>query len=115
MNALFCDRCGSRIDGRPLGMHFAYGNDLSPDMRRIEKMDFCEECMAEIVDFTLHKNACDECVQQMMEENTMLLEADSDGYDRDISKYRKAIEKYGVPKQCTNIPVSSFGDGSEDI
>lgn len=61
MSTIFCDRCGSRIDGKPLGMHFAYGNDLSCDMRRIAKMDFCEECMAEIVEFALHKNACDEC------------------------------------------------------
>ena len=57
-------------------MYFAYGNDLSPDMRRIEKMDFCEECMAEIVDFALNKNLCDECVQQMMDENAMLREED---------------------------------------
>lgn len=61
MSTVFCDRCGSRIDGKPLGMHFAYGNDLSLDMRRIEKMDFCEECMAEIVELALHKNVCDEC------------------------------------------------------
>lgn len=173
MNTIFCDRCGSRIDGKPLGMHFAYGNDLSLDMRRIEKMDFCEECMAEILDFALHKNVCDECVQQMKEENVMLREAaeetgpstkiepDSDEIDWNaalnrmeqcrfsakvlipaekiqevekiireeclyesgkyiipvqpvdpdlISKYRKAIEKYGVPKQCVNIPVTSSSD-----
>lgn len=32
-----------------------------------------------------------------------------------ITKYRKAVKKYGVPKQCINIPVSSSGNGSEDI
>lgn len=69
MSTIFCDRCGSRIDGKPLGMHFAYGNDLSCDMRRIAKMDFCEECMAEIVEFALHKNACDECNHQVISRN----------------------------------------------
>lgn len=34
--------------------------------------------MAEIVDFALNKNVCDECVQQMTEENAMLREADEE-------------------------------------
>lgn len=88
---------------------------------------FCKGCIEEIVNFALNKNICDECVQQMMDENAMLREMDEetgsdprgetdpDGCDRDISKYWKAIEKYGVPKQCVNIPVTSSSDQSEGI
>ncbi len=120
----YCDRCGEVISGEPLKMvpsscdkltSMYIRKNLAVLMNQLADMDFCEECLTEIVDFALNKNTCDECVQQMMEENAMLREADSDSCDRDISKYRKAIEKYGVPKQCINIPVSSSGDGSEDI
>lgn len=186
MKKYYCDRCGKKIEGESLRMIPSFTKDLSMYiktkisslMKPLQKMDFCEECLTEIVDFALNKSPCDECVQQMMGENTMLREAieetgpstkgepDPDEIDwgkaldrmeqcrfsieylipaekiqevekiiREecqyesgkyiipvqpvdpdlISKYRKAIEKYGVPKRCVNIPVISSSDQSEGI
>lgn len=184
MKKYYCDRCGEEIKGEPLRMVPSFTKDLSMYMKTklsslmepLANKDFCEECLAEIVDFALNKNTCDECVQQMMDENAMLRgmdeetgpdtrgETDTDGWSKAldrmeqnrigicymvhakeiakdmktireecrcqsetyriplqpidpelISKYRKAVKKYGVPKQCTNIPVSSSGSGSEYI
>lgn len=178
MKKYYCDRCGAEIEGESLRMIPSFTKDLSMYMKTkisslmkpLQQMDFCEECLTEIVDFALHKNACDECVRQMMEENAILRETaeetgsstkgepDPDEIDwgkapgrmeqcrfsakvlipaekiqeieriiREecryesgqyiipvqpvdpdlISKYRKAIEKYGLPKQCVNIPVTN--------
>ena len=82
MKKYYCDRCGAEIEGEALRMIPSFTKDLSMYMKTkisslmkpLQQMDFCEECLTEIVDFALHKNACDECVRQMMEENAMLRE-----------------------------------------
>lgn len=86
MKKFYCDRCGEEIKGEPLRMVPSFTKDLSMHRRKglvllmqlLEDKDFCEECLAEIVDFALNKNPCDECVQQMVEENAILREADED-------------------------------------
>lgn len=47
-------------------------------MQQLAGKDFCRDCIADIVDFALNKNTCDECVQQMMDENAMLRETDEE-------------------------------------
>lgn len=82
MKKYYCDRCGAEIEGESLRMIPSFTKDLSMYMKTkisslmepLQKMDFCEECLAEIVDFALNKSPCDECVQQMMEENAILRE-----------------------------------------
>lgn len=184
MKKYYCDRCGEEIKGKRLKMFSSDDKTSEMYIRRklvglmtpLADMDFCEECRTEIVDFALNKKTCDECVQQMMDENAMLRAPDEEsgpGAQREpepdeidwnaalnrmeqcrfstkvlipaekiqeieriileecryesgqyiipaqpvdsdlISKYRKAIEKYGVPKQCVNIPVTSSSDQSE--
>lgn len=90
MKKFYCDRCGKKISGEPLRLGASGDATTSMDTRKklvvlmkpLENMDFCEECLEEIVDFSLNKNSCDECVQQMMDENAMLREADGEtGYD----------------------------------
>lgn len=90
MKKYYCDRCGEEIKGEPLRMVPSFTKDLSMHRRKglvqlmqpLEDKDFCEKCLAEIVDFALNKNPCDEYVQQMMEENAILREADEEvGYD----------------------------------
>lgn len=184
MVKIYCDRCGEEITGIPLKMLPTACKGLPADVidemlqlkEPLRHKVFCKECIAEIADFALNKNTCDECVQQMMDENAMLrevaeeteprpkIEPDPDEIDWNaalnrmeqcrfsakvlipaekiqeieriireecqyesgqyiiplqpvdpdlISKYRKAIEKYGVPKQCINVPVTSSGNQSE--
>lgn len=180
-----CDRCGEVINGEPLKMipssldkltSMYIQKNLVALMIPLVDMDFCQECLEEIVDFAQNKNVCDECVAQMMDEYAMLreeaeetgpstkIEPDPDEINGDkaldrmeqcrvsveylipaekvkevrkilkeecqyesgqhiipvqfvdsdlISKYRMAIEKYGVPKQCVNIPVTFSSDRSE--
>lgn len=90
MKKFYCDRCGKEIKGDPLRLmsSFSYTSDPSEDismdikkrvtrlMRPLEEKDFCIDCIEEIVEFALNGNTCDECVQQMMEENAMLREED---------------------------------------
>lgn len=86
MKKFYCDRCGKEISGEPLSLSTSWDATTSMDTRKklvvlmkpLENMDFCEECLEEIVDFALNKNVCDECVQQMAEENAMLREADEE-------------------------------------
>lgn len=84
MKKYYCDRCGEEIKGEPLRMVPSFTKDLSMHRRKglvqlmqpLEDKDFCEKCLAEIVDFALNKNPCDEYAQQMMEENAILREED---------------------------------------
>lgn len=81
MKKYYCDRCGEEIKDVPLKM-FPETNEgrmhkkLELLMAPLISKDFCNECMAEIVEFSLNKQSCDECVQQMMDENVMLRETD---------------------------------------
>lgn len=112
MMKIYCDRCGEEITGIPLKMLPTVCQNIPAD--KLDEMlllkdplrhkVFCKECIAEIADFALNKNTCDECVQQMMDENAMLREEDEDS-----SKYRKAIEKYGVSRKCGILPKPSGG------
>lgn len=80
---IYCDRCGEEITGIPLKMLPTACQNIPADMldemlllkEPLRHKVFCKECIAEIADFALNKNACDECVQQMMDENAMLREA----------------------------------------
>lgn len=81
MKKFYCDRCGEEIKDVPLKMFpetnaGRMNNKLELLMKPLISKNFCEECMAEIVDFALNKNPCDECIQQMMDENAMLREED---------------------------------------
>ncbi|MCX4341760.1 MAG: hypothetical protein OSJ72_19285 [Lachnospiraceae bacterium] len=89
MKKFYCDRCGEEIT-EALKILPSYAETISMEAKKelfilaqsLEKMDFCKECMAEIVDFARHKNSCDECVQQMMDESAMLQESDGEtGHD----------------------------------
>lgn len=91
MMKIYCDRCGEEIAGIPLKMLPTACKGLPVDVidemlqlkEPIRHKVFCKGCIAEIADFALDRNACDECVEQMMEENAMLRELDPDELDRD--------------------------------
>lgn len=82
MMKIYCDRCGEEITGVPLKMLPTACKGLPVDVidemlqlkEPIRNKVFCRGCIAEIIDFALNKNTCDECVRQMMEENAMLRE-----------------------------------------
>lgn len=78
MKKYYCDRCGEEIKRAPFRFFNAFTDDLSKYTEKLADKDFCEECMAEIVSFALNENTCDECVQQMMDENAMLRETDEE-------------------------------------
>lgn len=82
MKKFYCDRCGEEIKGKRLKMFSSDDKTSEMYIRRklvglmtpLADMDFCEECLTEIVDFALNKKTCDECVQQMMDESAVLRE-----------------------------------------
>lgn len=76
MNKYYCDRCGEEIKENPCRFFYACTDELSKYGKELADKEFCKECMEEIVDFALNRNPCDECVQQMMDENAMLRETD---------------------------------------
>lgn len=89
---IFCDRCNTEITGLPIRIVPSYGirndskasNELEEGrnekpfwVERFMGRDFCTECIADIADFALNKNVCDECIKEM-EENADLLSAAGD-------------------------------------
>ncbi len=69
---IYCDRCGEEITGIPLKMLPtacqslpAYVLDELLVLKEpLRHKVFCKECIAEIADFALNKNTCDECAEQ---------------------------------------------------
>lgn len=77
MIKIYCDRCGREVDREEsrIVSSFTTGDvarymrrKLPLEMQQLAGKDFCRDCIADIVDFALNGKACDECVQQMMEE-----------------------------------------------
>ena len=89
MMKIYCDRCGEEITGIPLKMLPTACQSVPADVldellvlkEPLRHKVFCKGCIAEIAVFALDRNACDECVEQMMEENAMLREPDPDELD----------------------------------
>lgn len=84
---------------------------LPLEMQQLAGKDFCRDCIADIVDFALNGKACDECVQQMMEENAMLREeekeesdtqGESDSSDLDWDKALNRMEKLNHSDESQN-------------
>ncbi len=104
---IYCDRCGREVDREESRIvpSFTTGDvarymrrKLPLEMQQLAGKDFCRDCIADIVDFALNGKACDECVQQMMEENAMLREADEEvGSDTlgetDPDEWNKALNR----------------------
>ncbi len=104
---IYCDRCGREVDREESRIVPSFTTwdvarymrrKLPLEMQQLAGKDFCRDCIADIVDFALNGKACDECVQQMMEENAMLREADEEvGSDTlgetDPDEWNKALNR----------------------
>ena len=109
MMKIYCDRCGEEITGIPLKMLPTACQNIPADAldelllfkEPLRHKVFCKECIAEIADFALDKNACDECVQQMMDENAMLREPDPDEMDWD--RALSGMEQYTMAERLKKI------------
>lgn len=78
MRMIICDRCGKEISGNSAGISIHGAETIRRKYGRyLQGKDFCDECIAMIVDFALNGNACDECIREM-EENAELLRAADD-------------------------------------
>lgn len=80
MRMRICDRCGEQIHGSSgyFTISVFGAKDIEKEYRRsLRGKDFCRECIANIVEFALNKNVCDECIKEM-EETTALMNAADD-------------------------------------
>lgn len=115
MKKFYCDRCGEEIKGEPSRMFQScyktasmyIRKKLVESMKLLADMDFCENCLAEIVDFARNKNVCDECVQQMADENAMLRESAAEtGSSTKIEQDPDEIDRGGALER---IEKGNFG------
>ena len=89
MRRIYCDRCGREVDREESRIVPSFTTwdvarymrrKLPLEMQQLAGKDFCRDCIADIVDFALNGKACDECVQQMRDENAVLREADEESH-----------------------------------
>lgn len=117
---IYCDRCGREVDREESRIVPSFTTwdvarymrrKLPLEMQQLAGKDFCRDCIADIVDFALNGKACDECVQQMMEENAMLREeekeesdtqGESDSSDLDWDKALNRMEKLNHSDESQN-------------
>lgn len=72
MMKIYCDKCGEEITGIPLKMLPMACQSLPADVldellllkEPLRYKVFCKGCIAEIADFALNKNTCDEYAEQ---------------------------------------------------
>lgn len=61
MKVTICDRCGSRVEGKPMkiiiGRYESKGRRIIPEdfSQKIKEYDLCEECAKELTEFALKK------------------------------------------------------------
>lgn len=93
IETITCDRCGKEITNDPVRIvphhvprkskseedELDEGrNELPLWIERMMQKDFCEECTAEIVEFALNGNTCDECVAELHNSVNGRIEDESD-------------------------------------
>ncbi len=113
MKKIICDRCGGGISGRPVHISVYGDKDVARKYgENIRKIDFCAECIEDIVDFALNKDTCDECVRAMEAESAMLRASDEEAeVSPNMEKYKTVMDTYlGEPVRREGCAV----DGNEE-
>ena len=77
IRTITCSRCGEQIRGNPVHILFqGKKNAIKLYQNLFQQMDFCKECIEEIIAFALNKDVCEECIREMGENAALLRTAD---------------------------------------
>ena len=75
-----CSRCGEQIRGNSVHILFqGKKNTIKLYQKLFHQMNFCKECIEEIIAFALNKDVCEECIRDMRENAALLRTAEEKG------------------------------------
>ena len=115
MRMRICDRCGEQILGSSgyFSISVFGAKDIEKEYRKsLRGKDFCRECTANIVEFALNKNVCDECIEEM-KETTALLDAVDDEEKGSSNQGEPDPEEIDWSGALKRMEQPSLTDGSQ--